>query len=123
MVKSELGEFQMEADQSDQEAAKALLRDVRGIKSDILDEQTRYWRGLLGDRLDEMLSSRAATEYSFLDPEPRIRQGAFSLVALHWKPDFRIESACRRAVSSDPDFNVRAAALSCLIGLYIRIRN
>jgi hypothetical protein len=100
------------------ENAKALLKDVNTMGDDIHHEKMQYWRRLLGDRLDKLLGSREATIQAFHDANSQVRQGAFSIMALHWKPDPDDEHIFRVAAFSDVDLNVRADALSCLIQLY-----
>ena len=81
------------------------------------------WRELLGSHLDHMLTSRADTVRMIAAQDPKVRQGAFSLLAYHWEPDLALEGAYRQAVLTDPDDRVRAAAVACLRKLHFGARN
>lgn len=98
--------------------AQTLLDKVHKMQGELKEMSHSHFFGLLGDQLEGMLLSVNATIARFADSNPKIRQGAFSLIAHHWGPDPQSEELYKRVAVSDPNPNVRAAALSCLARLY-----
>jgi hypothetical protein len=97
---------------------QAALDTVHELQGQVQDLSNSYFARLLGQRFEIMLASRDATVGALSDPDPKVRQGAFSLVADHWGPDAASEHLYRRVAFSDPNMNVRAAALHCLVRLH-----
>jgi hypothetical protein len=101
-----------------QRRLNALSDQVNGMAARFRGRQREQWRGLVGDLLEEMLVSRAATEAFFADPDPNVRLGAMIIVALYWMPDPVKEDVYRHAALNDVDTRVRNAAWACLVHLY-----
>ena len=99
------------------------VHELARLRLRIHDFNVRYWRRLLGDRLDVMIGSRSETDRALVDPNRRIREGAFSLICLHWGPNPDQEDLYCKAALDDPDELVRATAMPCWVKLFAGTRD
>lgn len=99
-------------------AIKTELDRIAKLKSEIQAAQLDSWRRMLGPQLDEGLCSRGAAERLMTHDDPQVRKGTLTLLAHYWKPDPAHEHVFRTIALSDPDSEMRATAISCLIALH-----
>ena len=64
------------------------------------------------------MTSRGSTECCISDTNPIVREVALQLIAFHWGPELSKTSAYLDILRSDPDLQVRIAAVLCLFGLH-----
>ena len=118
-----MSDFQLPRDGDDEDRLELRFRfesetqELRVLLSKLKSREYDILRHLLGDRLDSMLESRAATLDGLNDASASIRRGALDLLAHHWDPDPAMEQRYRQMLASDPDTDVRTVALVCLVKL------
>src|SRR6266568_5086814 len=93
------------------------IQELRVLRSKLKSRQYNIWRHFLGDRLDAMLESRTATLDGLNDASASIRQGALRLLAYYWDPDPAMEQRYMQMLATDPNSDVRASAILCLVHL------
>src|SRR5689334_2833856 len=76
------------------------------------------WRQLAGPYLDQLRGSRDEAIKGLSNPSEDIRNVAFQLLLKNWKPHADILPQCLRAISNDPDSEVRVRAIYYLSALF-----
>ena len=123
-----MSDFELPRDGDDEDRLELRFRfdsetqELRVLLSKLKSREYDILRHLLGDRLDVMLESRAATLDGLNDASASIRRGALSLLAYHWDPDPAMEQQYRQMLATDPDTDVRLPRFSVWSGYQLNIR-
>jgi len=105
--------------ENDQNLGTRELRiQIADLKGKIRKMQFEEWRKLLGLLLDEAILSLARTRQLLSSADPAIRKGALCLLTGYWPPCHELDSIYRELALCDPDFDVRAASVGCVLRLY-----
>jgi hypothetical protein len=105
------------------EIVEAELKRVRSLRSQIEKNLSTTCQRLAGDRFDHMMVSRANTVQYLTNARAELRQAALHLLGGHWAPDVSLEPMYLNLIAGDPDHDVRAYAVSCIVELYRGTRN
>ena len=81
----------------------------------------RGWRNLAGPKLDDMLKDAGKCEEYLSHSDANLRCAAVYVGAYHWKPTAGFADAVTRMIDSDPDADVRKAAVDALVRCCPRI--
>lgn len=72
------------------------------------------WRRVVGDRIDDLISSRDLTVACLYDDDPRKREVALKIINRYWQPDVSLTHICQNLALHDSDRDVRICAILSL---------